>query len=88
MVVDNAVCSDEFAGVIRQEDVRGWEVDKVKIEEMFRVGDVVRAVVVSSFFLIFLFTAESTELVTLSANLICFVCHGIRYPWATKLLIT
>ena len=48
VVVDDRTCADEFAGVVRREDVRGWEVDKVKVEEMFRVGDVVRAVVVSA----------------------------------------
>ena len=48
VVVDETVCSDEFAGVVRREDVRGWEVDKVKVEEMFRIGDVIRAVVVST----------------------------------------
>lgn len=46
LVVDDIVCADAFVGVVRKEDVRGWEVDKVKIEEMFRVGDTVRAVVV------------------------------------------
>ena len=46
LVVDDTVCADEFAGVVRREDVRGWEVDKVKIEESFRVGDIVRGVVV------------------------------------------
>ena len=46
-IVDDIVCADEFSGVVRREDVRGWEVDRVKVEEVFRVGDVVRAVVVS-----------------------------------------
>ena len=47
VVVNETVCADEFAGMVRREDVRGWEVDRVKVEEMFRVGDVIRAVVVS-----------------------------------------
>lgn len=47
-VVDDVVCSDTFNGIIRREDVRGWEVDKVTIESSFRVGDVVRGVVVSA----------------------------------------
>ena len=46
LVVDDFVCADEFAGVVRKEDVRGWETDKIKIDEMYRVGDIVRAVVV------------------------------------------
>ena len=46
LVVDGAACADAFPGVVRKEDVRGWEVDKVVIGEAFRVGDVVRAVVV------------------------------------------
>ena len=48
------MCADDFAGVIRREDVRGWEIDKVRMEESFAVGDVVRAVVVSFCFLLFL----------------------------------
>ena len=53
LIVGEHVCADAFAGVVRREDVRGWEVDKVKIEESFRVGDLVRGVVVSfcSFYL-------------------------------------
>jgi exosome complex component CSL4 len=47
LVVDDIVCADAFAGVVRKEDVRGWEVDKVVLGECFRVGDVIRAVVVS-----------------------------------------
>ena len=54
VVVDETACADEFAGVVRREDVRGWEVDKVKVEEMFRVGDVIRAIVVGTLVLLVL----------------------------------
>lgn len=37
----------DFSGVIRQQDVRLTETDKVKVAECFRVGDLVRARVVS-----------------------------------------
>ncbi len=40
------VCADEWAGVLRREDVRATEKEKVVIGESFRVGDVVRGVVV------------------------------------------
>ena len=40
-------CADAFPAVIRQQDIRATEVDKVKVSESFRVGDVVRAVVIS-----------------------------------------
>lgn len=40
-------CRDSFPGIIRQQDIRATEVDKVKVHESFRVGDVVRAVVIS-----------------------------------------
>ena len=46
LVVGEDVCADHFQGVIRKEDVRVTEKDKVKIEESFRVGDCVRGVVV------------------------------------------
>jgi len=41
------VCQDAFPGLIRQQDIRATELDKVKVTESFRVGDVVRAVVIS-----------------------------------------
>ena len=53
-----SVCGEEWAGVIRREDVRATEKDRVVCQEGFRVGDVVRGVVVcdvSSFDLVFLF---------------------------------
>lgn len=47
LVVGDVVCREGFAGMIRREDVRATEKDKVRIEEAFRVGDVVRGVVIS-----------------------------------------
>lgn len=41
------VCRDPFPAIIRQQDIRATEIDKVKVAESFRVGDVVRAVVIS-----------------------------------------
>ena len=38
---------DPFPAIIRQQDIRATEIDKVKVAESFRVGDVVRAVVIS-----------------------------------------
>ncbi len=46
MVVGDKVCADGFVGVVRREDIRGWEIDKVIVGSAFRVGDTVRAVVV------------------------------------------
>ncbi|KAI9683955.1 MAG: exosome 3'-_5 exonuclease subunit ski4 (Csl4) [Trizodia sp. TS-e1964] len=43
LVVAGHVCSDEFQGVIRVEDVRATEKDKVRIQASFRPGDIVRA---------------------------------------------
>ena len=37
---------EEFTGVIRSQDVRATERDKVKIHECFRGGDVVKGLVV------------------------------------------
>ncbi|PWN27163.1 hypothetical protein BDZ90DRAFT_207959, partial [Jaminaea rosea] len=39
--------SSSSSGVIRQQDVRLTETDKVKVAECFRVGDLVRARVIS-----------------------------------------
>ncbi|MCJ1337933.1 exosome 3'-_5 exonuclease subunit ski4 (Csl4) [Bachmanniomyces sp. S44760] len=37
----------DFQGIIRREDIRAMEKDKVKVEESFRVGDLVRGEVIS-----------------------------------------
>ncbi|CAB4396892.1 hypothetical protein RhiirA5_281770 [Rhizophagus irregularis] len=47
MVVDNSPCKEDFQGIIRQQDVRATERDKVKIHESFRPGDIIRAEVIS-----------------------------------------
>lgn len=46
LVVGETVLEGEWAGVIRVQDVRATEKDRVKVGESFRPGDVVRAVVV------------------------------------------
>ena len=43
---EGVVCADEVQGVVRREDVRATEKEKVVVGEGFRVGDLVRAVVV------------------------------------------
>ena len=45
--VGEDVCGDEWAGVVRREDIRATEQEKVVVGEGFRVGDIIRAVVVS-----------------------------------------
>jgi exosome complex component CSL4 len=45
--VDSVALIDEFQGIIRSQDVRATEKDKVRIVESFRPGDIVRAVVIS-----------------------------------------
>ncbi|KAF9700268.1 hypothetical protein EKO04_002010 [Ascochyta lentis] len=47
LVVDNVVCRESFQGQIRREDIRATEKDKIKMEESFRVGDLVRGTVIS-----------------------------------------
>lgn len=47
------VCGDEWMGVVRREDVRVAEKEKVVCAEGFRVGDVVRGVVVCGYLLFF-----------------------------------
>jgi exosome complex component CSL4 len=51
--VGETVLQTEWQGVIRSQDVRATEKDKVKIYESFRPGDVVKALVVSNFLLSF-----------------------------------
>lgn len=48
-VGDKELPSDhgKFLGVIRQQDIRLHEIDKIKLEDMFRVGDFVRARILS-----------------------------------------
>ncbi|KAF1357375.1 hypothetical protein EJ07DRAFT_128914 [Lizonia empirigonia] len=47
LVIDNTVCRSSFQGQIRREDVRATEKDRVRMDEAFRVGDLVRGTVVS-----------------------------------------
>ncbi|KAK3166869.1 hypothetical protein OEA41_009994 [Lepraria neglecta] len=44
---EGSVCADEWQAVIRKEDIRATEKEKVVTAEGFRVGDVVRGVVIS-----------------------------------------
>ena len=50
LVCGDTVLEAEWQGVIRVQDVRATEKDRVKIYESFRPGDIVRASVVSSNF--------------------------------------
>lgn len=54
LVVGETVLDGEWQGLIRSQDVRATEKDKVKIFESFRPGDIVKAVVVSKYFLFLL----------------------------------
>ncbi|CAG8462028.1 7694_t:CDS:2 [Diversispora eburnea] len=47
MVVGNIPCKDDYQGIIRSQDVRATEKDKVKIIESYRLGDIVKAEVIS-----------------------------------------
>ncbi|KAE8450969.1 hypothetical protein EG329_005409 [Mollisiaceae sp. DMI_Dod_QoI] len=47
LVVGDTVLDGEWQGVIRVQDVRATEKDKIKVFESFRPGDIVRAVVIS-----------------------------------------
>ncbi|KAL8822872.1 MAG: hypothetical protein Q9191_006400 [Dirinaria sp. TL-2023a] len=47
LVVDEEVCADEWSGVVRREDVKATEKEKVVVGDSFRVGDLVRAEVIS-----------------------------------------
>ena len=51
---------EDFTGVIRSQDVRATEKDKVKLVECFRGGDVVKGIVVSST-LVYSITFPSTN---------------------------
>lgn len=54
LVVGETVGEGEWQGVVRVQDVRATEKDRVKIAESFRPGDVVRAIVVCLMFFSFL----------------------------------
>ncbi|KAI1262522.1 hypothetical protein F5Y18DRAFT_430068 [Xylariaceae sp. FL1019] len=47
LIVGDAVLSAQWQGIVRVQDVRATEKDKVKIYESFRPGDIVRAQVIS-----------------------------------------
>ncbi|ETV76810.1 hypothetical protein H257_09259 [Aphanomyces astaci] len=45
--VNDVVLLEPFAGTLRKEDVRPVDIDKLQLEEMFRPGHVLKAVVLS-----------------------------------------
>lgn len=47
LVVGESPCVEGWQGLIRVQDIRATEKDKIKVVESFRPGDVVRAIVVS-----------------------------------------
>ncbi|KAJ4315415.1 exosome 3'-_5 exonuclease subunit ski4 (Csl4) [Neodidymelliopsis sp. IMI 364377] len=47
LVIDDHVARESFQGQIRREDIRATEKDKIRIEDSFRVGDLVRGTVIS-----------------------------------------
>merc|ERR1719447_904240 len=47
VAVGDSVLSERFRGVIRKQDVRFFEVDKVRLVDCFRIGDFVRAQVLA-----------------------------------------
>ncbi|CAG8587458.1 1948_t:CDS:2 [Cetraspora pellucida] len=47
MIVGTMPCKEDFQGIIRSQDVRATEKDKVKIYNSFRLGDIIRAEVIS-----------------------------------------
>ncbi|KAK3213755.1 hypothetical protein GRF29_28g839292 [Pseudopithomyces chartarum] len=47
LAADATVCTTPFGAQIRREDIRATEKDKVTIQDSFRVGDLIRAVVIS-----------------------------------------
>jgi exosome complex component CSL4 len=47
LVIDSVVCREAFQAQIRREDIRATEKDKIQVAESFRVGDIIRAVVIS-----------------------------------------
>lgn len=47
LVINDVVCREAFQGQIRREDIRATEKDKIRTEESFRVGDLIRGQVIS-----------------------------------------
>lgn len=74
--VGSTVLQTEWQGVIRVQDVRATEQDKVKIHESFKPGDIVRAQVVSQPISLWN-TVKRLRLQGLTQG-------TIRSPWATK----
>jgi exosome complex component CSL4 len=72
LVVGETVLDGEWQGLIRVQDVRATEKDRVKVFESFRPGDIVRAVVV----------CWQCGRPRISVNRFC------RSPWATSRITT
>ncbi|VAI35809.1 unnamed protein product [Triticum turgidum subsp. durum] len=48
MCVDSKAVKEKFTGMIRQQDVRATEIDKVDMYQSYRPGDIVRALVIAN----------------------------------------
>ena len=46
-MIDASPCSEPFSGLIRLQDIRATERDKVQVYDCFRPGDIIRASVIS-----------------------------------------
>uniref|UniRef100_A0A2P2JZ68 Exosome complex component CSL4 n=1 Tax=Rhizophora mucronata TaxID=61149 RepID=A0A2P2JZ68_RHIMU len=58
MCVGPKAVQEKFSGIIRQQDVRATEIDRVDMHLSFRPGDIVRALVVSLIFKVLRFPSR------------------------------
>ncbi|PVV00496.1 hypothetical protein BB560_005119 [Smittium megazygosporum] len=47
LLVENIPCQENFQGIIRIQDIRATEIDKVQVLDSFRPGDIIRAQIIS-----------------------------------------
>ena len=76
LICGDTVLEAEWQGLIRVQDVRATEKDRVKIYDSFRPGDIVRAEVVSALLFLRIPKKDWTLLLT--------CCHFIRFLLVTK----
>lgn len=76
--IGNTVLRNPFKAVVRRENVRATEKDKVEIYKSFRPGDIILARVVCQYFFSPIYNTKTTFFSYQSLKLICINCQQLK----------
>jgi len=47
VMIEDKPISEYFEGIIRKQDIRSFEIDKIKVDQQFKVGDFIKTKLVA-----------------------------------------